>query len=387
MNRDLSAKLLVGGAGGVTPLIGGLALLDAQAIATYLQGLSNPGGSALLLLIGYIIKGIFMFGVGAFWAYLHRSEKSTLKLYQLGIVAPAVISGLIYANEAKNTRNAAGTAIPAAELIPSAHGATPAAGSDTFRLFEEGSSAASKILSGILGRPLSVSDLPAQSKKTIVAIRNIFETGKIQPAFSDVVYIHSPFPADLEYGMSLASLRVGNLYRIVKAYTDKPGAQFRNEFEPYLDRLLNADPSLSEDASFRGLLARAASDPYMKEAQGEFFIKTVWRPAVSVADSLGITTPLGMAVLLSDGWFSGQWTILRQRTDAQIGPLKTVGERVWISSYVARGKSLTSSNPILQRDAHRLDAFQRLIDAGNWDLALPVTVWDRTINASDLESW
>ena len=40
--------------------------------------------------------------IGGLWAYFHRSEVEPLKLFQLGIVAPAMITGMINASNVSN---------------------------------------------------------------------------------------------------------------------------------------------------------------------------------------------------------------------------------------------------------------------------------------------
>ncbi len=88
-------KLVLGGIGGLTPLCASLLVLDVSILDTYIRQLFDPHTRGELYLLGYTSKALMLFLVGAFWAYLHRSEPSALKIYQLGIVAPAIIVGFI----------------------------------------------------------------------------------------------------------------------------------------------------------------------------------------------------------------------------------------------------------------------------------------------------
>ncbi|MBI4420626.1 MAG: carboxypeptidase-like regulatory domain-containing protein [Gemmatimonadetes bacterium] len=79
-------KALLGGIGALTPLILNLLVVD---IATVLSGLEP------LVVVGYAIRVGVLFFVGALWASLHKTETDPKKLFQLGIVAPAMIVGVI----------------------------------------------------------------------------------------------------------------------------------------------------------------------------------------------------------------------------------------------------------------------------------------------------
>ena len=95
----MKAKLLVGGIGGLIPAIPGLIFSDAQTIAQYIEHFNDPEIGGWALFCGYIVRVLVMFSLGAFWAYLHRSERNLLKIFQLGIVAPAILGGIINSSQ------------------------------------------------------------------------------------------------------------------------------------------------------------------------------------------------------------------------------------------------------------------------------------------------
>lgn len=79
-----------------------------------------------IVLLSYVLRVTLLFYIGAMWAYLNKGEKSPLKLFQLGIVAPALITILINANNVhKNTDKAVSEAIAQntryISLIPSVY--------------------------------------------------------------------------------------------------------------------------------------------------------------------------------------------------------------------------------------------------------------------------
>lgn len=100
----MKEKLLLGGIGGLMPLIASFIVLDAETIASYIEHFNDPNKRGMILLCGYFLKAFLMFSTGSLWAYLHNSEESLLKIFQLGIVAPAIISGFIQSGNIKDLR-------------------------------------------------------------------------------------------------------------------------------------------------------------------------------------------------------------------------------------------------------------------------------------------
>jgi hypothetical protein len=48
--------------------------------------------------IGFALRATGSAALGALWGYLHRPETNPMRALQLGMVAPAAIAGMIYAN-------------------------------------------------------------------------------------------------------------------------------------------------------------------------------------------------------------------------------------------------------------------------------------------------
>ena len=81
-------KILLGGLGALTPIIINLLVADLRVL---LLGLTT------LTFLGYVIRVVILFYLGGLVAFLHKDETSPLKLFELGIVAPTLITGLINA--------------------------------------------------------------------------------------------------------------------------------------------------------------------------------------------------------------------------------------------------------------------------------------------------
>lgn len=95
-------KLLLRGVGGLIPVLAALAIADAEKIS---QALSLIGETANYELAGHGLRILALFVIGAIWAYFHGSENDPKKLIQLGIVAPAMITGMVQASNVQDLRS------------------------------------------------------------------------------------------------------------------------------------------------------------------------------------------------------------------------------------------------------------------------------------------
>ncbi len=82
-------KILIGGLGALTPIIMNLLVVDFNVLFMQITAFS---------VLGYFIRVIVLFYLGGLVAFLHKDEKSPVKIFELGIVAPALITALINAN-------------------------------------------------------------------------------------------------------------------------------------------------------------------------------------------------------------------------------------------------------------------------------------------------
>ncbi len=84
-------KVLIGGVGGAIPLIMNLLIIDYQTVFTKLT---------FYVGLAYSIRFLVFFGVGGFWAALH-DETNKKKIFELGIIGPALITAMVNASEIK----------------------------------------------------------------------------------------------------------------------------------------------------------------------------------------------------------------------------------------------------------------------------------------------
>lgn len=223
-------------------------------------------------------------------------------------------------------------------------------------------------------------------ERTAQAIVNIFETGSAIGDYTNVTVVAGD-AGHLTYGRSQTTLASGNLFLLLTAYVDAPHAEFADSIRPFLPRVAGRDFSLDNNSGFRSLLRQAGSDLVMRGVQDAFFDRVYFAPAVTASQRLNIVTALGTCVVY-DSTVHGNFALIRDRTINAVGRIGTGGvtERVWIPRYVAlRREWLAGHQGLLRRTVYRMDALKRIIDASNWDLALPLTVRGVLIDDAILE--
>jgi chitosanase len=221
---------------------------------------------------------------------------------------------------------------------------------------------------------------------TAQAIVNIFETGAVRGRPGQVTVI----PGDsghLSFGRSQTTLGSGNLHKLLARYCAHPGARFGSRLLPHLDRFEARDLSLDIDQPVHNLLRATADDPVMRDIQDAFFEEVYWAPALRSAGTVGITTPLGVAVVY-DSTVHGSWDAMLERTIDERGTLDSLGEAAWVAAYaqVRRHWLANHSRDDLRLTVYRMDAFLSLIDQGCWSLDLPLVVCNLEISTASLQA-
>lgn len=90
---DNRQRVIVGGIGAMTPVFLNLLAVDMHVVFT---GLTLP------VLAGYLVRVGVLFFLGGFTAWLYQSETEPIKLFHLGVAAPALL--LAYLNGAQAGR-------------------------------------------------------------------------------------------------------------------------------------------------------------------------------------------------------------------------------------------------------------------------------------------
>jgi len=110
-------RFLIGGAGGLAPIIMFLVTVDVNRI------FSQP---TFALALGYAVRAVLLFCIGGFVAYLQSDETQPFRIFQLGLGAPAMIAGFI----------ATGSTLPSTpQLITAVYAATSTQTGDGVKTF------------------------------------------------------------------------------------------------------------------------------------------------------------------------------------------------------------------------------------------------------------
>lgn len=224
----------------------------------------------------------------------------------------------------------------------------------------------------------------AQQKHVIDCVLSIFETGRVPTAASYATCTILADGAGISYGKHQCTDRAGSLDLVVKRYIAL-GGQFATAFKAFETTLAtNASTKVppkgpwgTEVTDLVNLLKAAGADPVMHRAQDEVFDEQYFTPAVNHAKSAGLTTALGLLVVYDTCIHSGPGGVpmIRQKFAAK-SPANGGDEKEWVKGYInARRAWLAgNSNPLVQGTVYRMDALKALVDAGAWDLAMPLTV-------------
>lgn len=89
-------KIMLGGFGALTPILLNLLAVDLRQP---LQDLT------VLVFFGYVIKILILFSIGGVVAFLHQEEINPARLFELGIIAPALITAMVNGNNYVNAES------------------------------------------------------------------------------------------------------------------------------------------------------------------------------------------------------------------------------------------------------------------------------------------
>ena len=221
-------------------------------------------------------------------------------------------------------------------------------------------------------------------RHAIDCVLSIFETGRVPTAAAYGMCTILADGAGISYGKHQCTDRAGSLDAVVKRYIEL-GGQHAATLQGMLP-LLASNASCAEKpggpytapvAALMNTLKAAGADPIMQKAQDEVFDRDYFAPAVNHAQQIGLTKALSLLVVYDTCIHSGPGgvTMIRNRFP-EASPARGGDEATWIKAYInARRAWLAgNSNPLVQRTVYRMDALKALVDAGAWDLPLPLTV-------------
>lgn len=184
------SRFLLGGLGASAPVLLNLLIVDLQTLMLDLKPLA---------VVSYLVRVCALFAIGGLVGWMHRTEVEPVKLFMLGIGAPALITGAI------NGRN-----IPIPDpphhaslsslFISEAH-AAGAVGAQTFSLPDE--TPTQQIARGLLGsKPSNVFYVIVDSKPTLADAQARADQLRQHGYPADV---YNPFASNPNYAVVIGS--------------------------------------------------------------------------------------------------------------------------------------------------------------------------------------
>jgi len=116
---NIRKKIMIGGLGALTPVIMNLLIVDLNVLLVKFTSLA---------FIGYVIRVIILFYLGGLVAFLHKDENSPIKIFELGIIAPALITAMLNAGHVpiiKPPTQTTETSVASVFFIPAVYAQPP----------------------------------------------------------------------------------------------------------------------------------------------------------------------------------------------------------------------------------------------------------------------
>lgn len=248
--------------------------------------------------------------------------------------------------------------------------------------------------------PVWAADLTSEQKLTIEQITSIYENGT-----SDFQY---DYIEDIGDGAGITCGRVGftggELLLVVGRYVAKapnsPLAQYIPCLQKMGDGIMKdysclypsvsaADLATSAFKTEGGTIGKvdfgkawmdAGADEVMQEVQDDYEEEAYFQPAMKLAASLGISTPLGDAFIydacIQMGCDSALFqTIQKQFTAAHpthAMPLSFEEEQAWLALYIPERKAELTTTPPGVSTVDRVESLEQILDSKNYGLVLPM---------------
>jgi chitosanase len=202
------------------------------------------------------------------------------------------------------------------------------------------------------------------TQRTCLEIVEIFEGGR-PDNYGALVAI----PGDtggLSGGLLQATMNSGNLGKLLRLYRTYGGTTITEDEVLQVER---KDPSQNNDPIFRKMFKAAASEQPMRDAQDTYFYGMFLAPAERTCQDRGWTEPLVIALVL-DGFVHGSFKKINSMVPS------TLNQWEWARTYIQLRKRWLAehANPVLNKCIYRMETFEALVAANNWQLSKPFLV-------------
>lgn len=228
--------------------------------------------------------------------------------------------------------------------------------------------------------------LPAQ-KDRAEALTSLFEDGSTTVRYDATTNLGDG--RGITAGRAGFTTATGDAYEVVKRYTERASSNLLTKYLPELQRLADEQ---SDDTSnlvgFEAAWKKAAEDPMFKTVQDDVVDDLYFRPAMKMADDLGLILPLSRAVLYDTiiqhggGNDPDGLPAIIERTNSVMGgsPVNGLDEKVWLNEFLqTRIADLTdpynsASKEIWALSVTRCVVFLQIASEGNYNLNAPILI-------------
>lgn len=220
----------------------------------------------------------------------------------------------------------------------------------------------------IVSAPKVEKNMENDKKALMRRIINAFEMGRTTVIY-DAVYIFADGPGNRrQLTLSWGLTEWANMRKFIQEYI-KTNGKFVNEFKKYVDSV--GKVSLVNNEAFKTLLKKAArEDQVYRDVMDKMYYSLYYEPAKEWADKHGITTQLGILVILDSFIHSG--SILSTLRNRFPEPIPSAGgdERKWLRQYCEARKNWLEnhSRKILNKTSVRVKTYLKEMDRNNWNL-------------------
>jgi chitosanase len=226
-----------------------------------------------------------------------------------------------------------------------------------------------------------------QQRLIIEKIRNVLMHDADDPQYGRV--LEQPDGRGYVAGTGDFSTAGGELVAVLDTYTARVGGNpLAGAYLPVLNGLAaRRSPAVGELAGLPDAWRLASRDPRFRQAQDDVLDDRYYRPALRISTDLGLTTPLGLAVIYDSLLQHGDSAdpdalpsiIYRTEVRAHGRPPK-VPERDWLAAFLAERKATLTDPSDPRRRATwpytvgRVEALGRLLADRADDLRPPLTL-------------
>jgi chitosanase len=237
--------------------------------------------------------------------------------------------------------------------------------------------------------------LTTDQRRVADELVNVFEYSSPSPRYGSCT--------DLGDGRGFTCGKVGfttsstEVRDIVGAYVEQvPGSPLARHLPRLRELADSGSGSTSGLPGFAADWAKAATDPAFRAEQDTFADRLNYAPALAAAHTIGLRTPLGVAILYDTAVQHGTsddpdglpalLAGTRERTGGN--PADGVAEKAWLLAFLdVRADDLRNPHDAESRDAwsasvDRVDALRGLVDDDRPDLTPPVTI---TVDGDDYQ--